>query len=117
MIHILSCACSQLLLSERTENIVHNIYAQLMPDCFDLDYMFHLLIGRASSSTASIHKSVMSGRNNMDQNFGFAESECTKLQLIMAILTEEHKKETTNSMATGTSGYLKTVQNTYDTGC
>jgi len=27
----------------------------------------------------------------MDQNFGFAESKCTKLQLIMAILTnKEH---------------------------
>jgi hypothetical protein len=85
--------------------------------CFDLDYMFHLLIGRASSSTASIHKSVLLGRNNMDQNFGFAKSECTKLQLIIAILTEEHKKETTNLMATGTGGYLKTVQNTYDTCC
>jgi hypothetical protein len=53
----------------------------------------------------------------MDQNFGFAKSGCTQLQLIMAILIEEHKKETTNLMGTGTGGYLKTVQNTYDTCC
>jgi hypothetical protein len=30
---------------------------------------------------------------------------------------KEHKKETTSSMAPSTSGYLKTAQNAYDTGC
>ena len=30
-----------------------------MPGCFELDKMFRLLIGRASSSTASIHKNDM----------------------------------------------------------
>lgn len=32
-----------------------------MPGCFELDYMFRLLIGRASSSTASIHKNDLTG--------------------------------------------------------
>ena len=89
-----------------------------MPGCFELDKMFHLLIGRASSSTASIHKNDLLKREaTWIRILGSRNPNVPNCNLSWPYTNKEHKKETTSSMAPSTSGSLKTVHNAYDTGC